>query len=369
MQHGYIFIAQLLLFGLLVKNKNFVADFFLFRTPAVIYNFTSLCRLIVHQNPDLLLKHKKKYVNDYFFFRCSFLFIYIYLLLLFDLNVFFQELSSFLLGSVVNRFLFSLVVSIFFGVQLHLEVSMTGFFLLLLNGLLCLFVSFGYCIHCFIVKYLTFSVPSVDQQNIVGSSVQDLCVLLFFYSFLFSGVYTFISRKRCAHKTAMFGLFVAIQSHRDCCMYERERARALCNAPISSFSAQFLSCVYSCAILQFDCGFQQIKFMAMAKRTKIPYLYSLKCQTYFLLYVCIHIYLFIFWLAISFSLTWVFIFIRSLESWFFSLSQWIPSRHFSSSAFAWFSHIFKVPQKKRHRINFIWCRKEFCICLIFGFAL
>lgn len=37
---------------------------------------------------------------------------------------------------------------------------------------------------------------------------------------------------------------------------------------------------FSFPIPQFDCGFQQIKFMAMAKRTKIPYLNSLKCQTY-----------------------------------------------------------------------------------------
>lgn len=41
-----------------------------FRTPAVVYNFSSLCLIIiVHQNPDLLLKHRKKYVNDFF---CSF---------------------------------------------------------------------------------------------------------------------------------------------------------------------------------------------------------------------------------------------------------------------------------------------------------
>lgn len=46
---------------------------FWFRTPAVVYNFSSLCLIIiVHQNPDLLLKHRKKYVNDFF---CSFYFI------------------------------------------------------------------------------------------------------------------------------------------------------------------------------------------------------------------------------------------------------------------------------------------------------
>lgn len=44
------------------------------------------------------------------------------------------------------------------------------------------------------------------------------------------------------------------------------------------FVCFFLS--FGFPILQFDCGFQQIKFMAMAKRTKIPYLNSLKCQTY-----------------------------------------------------------------------------------------
>lgn len=43
-------------------------------------------------------------------------------------------------------------------------------------------------------------------------------------------------------------------------------------------------------ILQFDCGFQQIKFMAMAKRTKIPYLYSLKCQTIRVVSLCLSLY-------------------------------------------------------------------------------
>ena len=90
-----------------------------------------------------------------------------------------------------------------------------------------------------------------------------------------------------------FGLFVAISaspSISHCCMCAQRDA--LHNAPISSFFCS-LSCLreFGCCsvcllfslfvhrcysfevvvfppIVQFDCGFQQIKFMAMAKRTK-----------------------------------------------------------------------------------------------------
>lgn len=78
-------------------------------------------------------------------------------------------------------------------------------------------------------------------------------------------------------------------------------------------------------ILQFDCGFQQIKFMAMAKRTKIPYLNSLKCQTYHF-----------FSLSLSSNASCI-SFDAACNAVFVSLSQRIPSsRHFSS----YFGHLF-----------------------------
>lgn len=56
----------LLLFLLFFSYILFVCWF---RTPAVVYNFSSLCLIIiVHQNPDLLLKHKEKYVEKKAFF-------------------------------------------------------------------------------------------------------------------------------------------------------------------------------------------------------------------------------------------------------------------------------------------------------------
>lgn len=123
----------------------------------------------MHQNPDSLLKHKKKYVNDfyfgwsfifYFFFLFCFflliLFLFFSLYLYFYCNfvvaiavcvwfkcVFAKLLSVSFFGPLVNRFLFFFRLFFFslfssryhdyycyyFGVQLHLEeVSMTGLF-------------------------------------------------------------------------------------------------------------------------------------------------------------------------------------------------------------------------------------------------
>lgn len=142
----------LFVFKLLVNIV--VVVFCWFRTPAVIHNFTSLCRLIVHQNPDSLPKHRKKYVNDFiwlFYFALFSLYLYFYFnfVVVCDLNVCICKLFGVpFFGPLINRFLFSFVFLLdyygccyyyYFGVQSHLEVSMTGFFFLCCwMALLCL---------------------------------------------------------------------------------------------------------------------------------------------------------------------------------------------------------------------------------------
>lgn len=119
--YSYTDTVAVWFYSLLVKICYCCCWFFLFvgfRTPAVIYNFTSLCRLIVHQNPDSLLKHKEKYVNvSLFGFLCVHLFSSLFfpffsLYLVYssfisicccDLNVHRIRLSSFL-QAVANRF-------------------------------------------------------------------------------------------------------------------------------------------------------------------------------------------------------------------------------------------------------------------------
>lgn len=83
-------------------------------------------------------------------------------------------------------------------------------------------------------------------------------------------------------------------------------------------------------ILQFDCGFQQIKFMAMAKRTKIPYLCSLKCQTESFLFL-------LFFIQLSFRICSVAP-LHARQFCFFVTKNSTSSRHFSS----YFGHLFCI---------------------------
>lgn len=99
--------------------------FFFSCTPAVIWNFTSLCRIIVHQNPDSLLKHKKKYVNDFFLFYLFLvdfilfsLFIFIILFLSFSFPPSHStsvSLALFIQRTVVVRFKCISWIAPFFG--------------------------------------------------------------------------------------------------------------------------------------------------------------------------------------------------------------------------------------------------------------